>query len=278
MKLLSLSDSITLNNGVLMPRLGLGLYKTAAGKETENAVSHALAVGYRHLDTATIYNNEASVGEAIRQSGIPRNEIFVTTKVWNSDQGYTNTLRAFENSLKYLNISYIDQYLLHFPLTETRKETWRALEEIAKNQPCRSIGVSNYMPRHLTELLDYCEIVPAVNQIELHPFCYRYRSEVVRQCRQFGIAVVAYSPLAKSRHLSHPMLQSLGQKYHKTPAQILIRWALQAGLALIPKSSNPERISENAAVFDFEIVEADFNALLGLDEQLIMAWDPTHIP
>ena len=278
MNLFALTDSITLNNGISMPRLGLGLYRTTAGIETEDAVARALAIGYRHFDTAAIYGNEASVGQAIRHSNIPRREIFITTKVWNSDQGYTNTLRAFERSLRALNINYIDQYLIHFPVTEARKETWRALEEIIRNHPCASIGVSNYMPQHLHELLNHCSIVPAVNQIELHPFCYRYRAEVIKICQQAKITVVAYSPLTKGRRLDHPLLLSLSKKYHKSPAQLLIRWALQADLVVIPKSSKPERILENTEIFDFEIAEEDFSQLLNLDEQLITAWDPTNTP
>jgi diketogulonate reductase-like aldo/keto reductase len=268
--------TIKLRNGVEIPRLGLGVFQAKAGGETRAAVRAALAAGYRHIDTARIYGNESDVGEAIAESGIPREEIFITTKLWNSDHGYEPALRACRESLGRLGLSYVDLYLIHWPVPELRKESWRALLKLQEEGLCRAVGVSNYMIRHLEELRSISPVLPAANQVEISPF--GARSELVAYCRGLGIAVEAYSPLTKGKRIGHPALVAMADKYGRTPAQILIRWALQHDLVVLPKSSRPERIRENAMVFDFAITLEDMRALDGLEEGLVTAWDPTNAP
>ena len=237
---------------------------------------HALAAGYRHVDTAHIYDNERDVGEAVRQSGLPREELFITTKLWNGDHGYDRTLRAFDRSAGQLGLDYLDLYLIHWPVEGLRLESWRALESLQRNGRCRAVGVSNFTVSHLSELLARCEVVPAINQVELHPFLYQ--RELIEFCRSKGVAVEAYSPLAKAQKLDDPALVRLAAKYKKTPAQILIRWSLQHGLVVIPKSIRKQRIEQNADVFDFAIAGADMQQLDSFNSGLRTAWDPTHVP
>jgi diketogulonate reductase-like aldo/keto reductase len=271
-----LSSTIKLNNGVEIPRLGLGVFRAAAGGEARRAVSWALEMGYRHIDTAMIYGNEGDVGEALRASGVPRGEVFITTKLWNGDHGYDAALRAFDGSLKRLRVDYLDLYLIHWPVEGRRGESWKALVKLLEEKRCRSIGVSNYTMRHLEELLKSSPVVPAVNQVELSPFLYQ--KELISFCQGRGIVVESYSPLTKGQRLGHPAIKSVASKYKKTPAQVMIRWALQHDLVVIPKSAKRERIEENAGVFDFEIAEADMKALDALDEGLRTSWDPTGVP
>jgi diketogulonate reductase-like aldo/keto reductase len=273
---LHLRSTVRLNNGVEIPRFGIGVFRSPRGEETRNAVAHALAAGYRHVDTARSYNNERDVGAAIRDSGIPRSEIFVTTKLWNDDQGYDSTLRACERSLKELGLDYVDLYLEHWPVPGRRLDSWRAMEKLLADGKCRAIGVSNFMRRHLEELLQHAKVVPAVNQVELNPFLNQ--EEVRRYCEARGIVVEAYSPLTKGYRLGHSLLGRIAGRYGKTPAQVLIRWCLQHGLVVIPKSIREERIRENANVFDFQISEEDMRILDGLDEDLHTGWDPTDVP
>jgi len=275
---MTINSTITLNNGVPIPRLGLGVFRSQAGKTTRNAVFHALEAGYRHIDTAKIYGNEPSVGQAVRESGIPRSDIFVTTKLWNSDHGYDATLRACDESLTKLGFNAVDLYLVHWPVKELPLETWRAMETLLAEGKARAIGVSNYMVRHLEELLDQCNVVPAVNQIELSPYNYLYRKEVVDLCRANGIHIEAYSPLTKAQKLNDPKLVKLAQKYGKTAAQILIRWVLQQDMIVLPKSTNPERIRQNGDVFDFTISGEDVAYLESFNENLVTGWDPTNAP
>jgi diketogulonate reductase-like aldo/keto reductase len=295
---LSIQSKLELNDGHLMPRLGLGVWQTRAGSTCEAAVLSALEAGYRHIDTASMYGNEESVGAAIRRSGIPREEIFVTTKLWNSDHG--NPERALETSLRKLGFDYVDLYLIHYPVRE-RRRSWRALEALRGAGKARSIGVSNFTIRHLTELLSASDTVPAVNQVEFHP--YLYQRDLLDFCSAKGIVVEAYSPLTKGERLKDSKLIAIANKYSKpglqpsasrsrlplvdrfqgrsqskSPAQILIRWALQHGLVVIPKSANRKRIVENADVFDFEISAADMQLLDGFNENLRTCWDPTHAP
>ncbi|OLE85181.1 MAG: glyoxal reductase, partial [Crenarchaeota archaeon 13_1_20CM_2_51_8] len=248
---LNIQSTVKLNNDVRMPILGLGVYQSPPGRVTRNAVNFALRIGYRHVDTARIYGNEADVGEAVRESGVPREDLFVTTKLWNSDQGYDSTLRAFEGSLKRLGLDYLDLYLVHFPVPDVRKESWRAMEALLKKGRCRAIGVSNFTIRHLEELIEESHVIPFVNQIEFHPFLYQ--KELLKYCQRKGIQVEAYSPLARGERLKHPRIISLATKYSKTPAQLMIRWGIQRGLVVIPKSTREERIRENSQVFDFDI-------------------------
>lgn len=255
MNTLTLQSTIKMNNGVEIPRFGLGTFQSKAGEETYNAVRWALEMGYRHIDTAALYGNEEDVGRAIADSGIPREEIFLVTKVWNDDQGYESTFRALEASLRRLKTDYVDLYLIHWPVKGLRHETWKAMVEIYKQGKARAVGVSNYTIRHLEELLPNTELVPAANQIEFSPFLYR--KALLEYCVQHGIVVEAYSPLARAQKLEDPRLTAMAQKYGKTPAQIALRWALQHDLVVIPKSVRKERILENASIFNFELSAED---------------------
>jgi diketogulonate reductase-like aldo/keto reductase len=273
---LTIDTRTKLNNGIEMPLLGFGTYQIGSGQKAQNAVLHALEAGYRLIDTASMYGNEREVGEALRISGIPRQEVFITTKLWNSDHGYEAAIAAFERSLKELGLSYLDLYLIHWPVQDLRIETWKALETILTSGRCRAIGVSNYLIRHLEELLDRSDIVPAVNQAEFSP--YLYQRDLVEFCHAHHIQLEAYSPLTKGRQLGDPELSEIAARYFKSPAQILIRWALQKGLVVIPKSSNKNRISENAQVFDFAISVEDMNALDSFHRELHTSWDPSSVP
>ncbi len=261
----------TLNNGIEMPLLGLGIYD-AHGKEAEQAVAWALETGYRLVDTARIYGNEKEVGNAIRQSGIPRNELFLTTKVWNTDQGYDATLRAFDASEKRLNCEYIDLYLIHWPVKGKRKKTWKALEQLYADKRVRAIGVSNYLLPFLNELMEYAGVVPAVNQVEFSP--YLYLKDLLDECKRQSIVLQAYSPLVRGQKMNDPKLVVLAEKYQKTPAQVMLRWMLQHGVSAIPKSANPKRIQENFDVFDFQIVAEDMVQIDAFDENLRIVEDP----
>lgn len=261
-----LQSTIRLNNGVEMPRLGLGTFQSERGEETQNAVRWALEAGYRHIDTAAIYGNEADVGKAIRESGVAREEIFITTKLWNGDQAYEKALRAYDQSIRLLGVDQVDLYLVHWPIRGTRQEAWRALLKLYEEGRVRAIGVSNYTVRHLKELLADSPVLPAVNQFEVHAF--NTRLELVGFCQSHGIVPESYSPLSRGHKLSDPRLAAIAARYGKSPAQMLIRWVLQHDMVVIPKSVRRERIVENADVFDFAIAPADMQALDGLDEQL----------
>lgn len=273
---LTLEATVTLNNGIAMPRLGLGVYRTGPGDETRRAVLAALECGYRHIDTAKYYRNEADVGQALRESGVPRDAVFVTTKLANMDHGYDRARAACEESLAKLGLDALDLYLIHWPVEELRGETWAALQDLLDEGLCRAIGVSNYTVRHMHELLEWAAIVPAVNQVEFSPFLHQ--RELLALCREQGVALEAYSPLTKAQRFGHPVVQRVAAKHGRTPAQVLIRWALQHDLVVIPKSARPERIRENADVFGFALDEADMAALDALDEGLRTSWDPTGVP
>ena len=268
----------TLNNGVRIPVIGLGVYRSPAGEVTRRAVRYALQSGYTHIDTAKIYGNEQDVGQAIAESGMLREEVFVTTKLWNDEQGYDATLRALDESLTRLQMEYVDLYLIHWPVAGLRLASWRAMEKALANGKARAIGTSNFMKRHVQELLDNSRIVPAINQIELSPFNYRFRKDTIDFCMGHDIAVEAYSPLTKGRKLDDPNLIRLAEKYNHTTAQILIRWALAHEFIVIPKSIQKNRIIANAAVFDFSISKKDMEFLDGLNENLVTGWDPTDVP
>jgi len=273
---LTVESRITLNEGRTIPVLGLGVWQTAAGRETRQAVGYALEIGYRLIDTARMYGNEKDVGAAVRESGIPREEIFVTTKLWNDEHGYEAALRAFEKSRQALGLDYVDLYLIHWPVPRLRHESWKALLKLRDEGLARSIGVSNYTVRHLQELLSASSIPPSVNQVEFHPFLYQ--RELLEFCRSHGIQLEAYSPLARGRRLNDPVIREIATRYARTPAQVLIRWSLQRGLVVIPKSSRRERIRENAAVFDFELKPQDMGRLDSLDERSHVAWNPDDLP
>ncbi|KAG0216550.1 hypothetical protein BGX28_000064 [Mortierella sp. GBA30] len=274
-----LQSFFALNNGRQIPLLGLGVYDIKAGKQTEDAVLWALKAGYRHIDTATSYGNETSVGNAIRKSGIPRDQIFVTTKLTEDDQGYETAIEACELSLEKMGLDYVDLYLIHSPLcgAELRNASWKALETLVSQGKAKSIGVSNYGVHHLKELLGSNPTIrPVVNQIEIHPWLAR--TELVKFCQAQNIAVEAYSPLTQRHKLQDPILARIAAKYSKTPAQILIRWSLQKGNIVIPRSANKERIQQNAEVFDFDLADGDMAVLDGLNENFVCEWDPTTAP
>ena len=241
---LTLKSTVKLNNGVSMPVLGLGVYQMRPGKETYQAVITALEIGYRLVDTASFYRNEEDVGRAVLDSGIPRSEIFITTKLWNDEQGYESALRAFDASLKRLGLGYIDLYLIHFPVPNLREESWRALEKILESGRVRAIGVSNYMEYHLKELLSQATVIPAVNQVEFSPFLNQ--QALLAFCRKNRVQVEAYAPLTSGHRIYDRQITAIATAHGRTNAQVLLRWALQQGLIIIPKSTHAQRIAENA--------------------------------
>jgi diketogulonate reductase-like aldo/keto reductase len=273
---LNIDTKIRLNNGIEMPILGLGTYQAHRGREAEEAVLWALEFGYKHVDTAKLYGNEQDIGRALRKSGIPREEVFITTKLWNSDHGYKNCLDACDESLDKLGLAYLDLYLIHWPVESIRYETWSAMETLLEGGKCRAVGVSNYTIGHLKELLGLSALVPAVNQVEFSP--YLYQKDLLEFCGSRDIQLESYSPLTKGNKLNDPKLAAMAYKYSKSPAQILIRWVLQHEIAVIPKSSRKERIKENADVFDFSITLEDMNTLDSFHENLRTSWDPTSTP
>jgi diketogulonate reductase-like aldo/keto reductase len=266
--LLTLESRARLNNGVEIPRLGLGVYQSPPGKTTRRAVKYALEIGYRHIDTAQLYGNEADIGDALRESGIKREQVFITTKVWNSYQGYDSTLQACEQSLRRLRLQYVDLYLIHWPVQGMSLNTWRAMVNLLRSGKARAVGVSNYTIELLQEILQNSDVVvPAVNQVEFHPFLYQ--KHLLSFCEKNGIQLEAYSPLTRGYKLNDPTILAVAKKYgNKTPAQVLIRWSLQHGLVVIPKSIHEDRIRENSQVFDFQIGPEDMRLLDSLNENL----------
>jgi diketogulonate reductase-like aldo/keto reductase len=258
-------------NGVEMPLLGLGVYDMHA-KEAEQAIIDALEIGYRLIDTASMYHNETEVGNAIRKSTVQRKDIFITTKVNNADQGYDATLKAFDQSIAKLQTDYVDLYLVHWPIKGKRKETWKALEKIYDTGRVRAIGVANYLVPFLDELKTYSNITPAVNQVEFSP--YLFLKDLLDYCNRDKIQLQAYSPLLRGKKFKDPRLLQLAKKYNKTPAQIILRWDIELGVSPIPKSANPERLRENFDVFDFELSKEDVHLMNGFNENLRVVDDP----
>ncbi|TMU55011.1 aldo/keto reductase [Flagellimonas algicola] len=273
-KITDLQGSFELHNGVQMPYFGLGVYLSKDGKEVSNAVKVALNHGYRHVDTASIYNNEVGVGLGIKESDVARKDVFVVSKVWNSDQGYDSTLKAFDASLERLGLDYLDLYLIHWPKGKLSKETWKAMERIYREKRVRAIGVSNFMQHHLEDVLTDAEIVPMVNQMEFHP--YLVQQDLVNFCKNKGIQYEAWSPMMQGNIFDLPVLKSMAEKYGKTVAQIVLRWDLQKGVVTIPKSSKPERIVSNADLFDFELSVEDVQVLDDLDRGQRFGPDPDN--
>jgi diketogulonate reductase-like aldo/keto reductase len=259
----NLFHKVTLSNNVEMPIFGLGVFRIEDGDYVRIAVEHALKSGYRCIDTASLYDNERGVGDAIRSSEVKREDIFLTTKVWNTDQGYEQTIQAFEESSQRLNVEYIDLYLVHWPVGPTYIETWKALETLYKQGRVRAIGVSNFYQHHLEELISQCEIIPMVNQVELHPMLQL--PELRSYCALKKIQIQAWAPIMRGKVKRIVLLRNLAQKYERTEVQIALRWALQHGISVIPKSENPERIVSNANVFDFALSEAEMKAIDALD-------------
>lgn len=261
-----------LYNGVGMPWLGLGVHKAGAGSEVVAAIQCALQAGYRSIDTATYYQNEHSVGKAVVESGIPREDIFLTTKVWNTDQGYHSTISAFEASLEKLRTSYIDLYLIHWPQPGTTFETWKAMEELYEKGKIRAIGVCNFLIPHLKRLMESSRIKPMVNQFEFHPELVQ--PELLQFCKDNRIQPEAWRPIMKGRVNEIEFLQELSDKYQKTPVQIVLRWDIQKGVVTIPKSVTPERITSNADIFDFELSADDVARIDKLDKNVRLGEDP----
>ena len=276
----SIASRVRLNQGPEIPWLGLGVFQTEPGPVTRQSVTYALEAGYRAVDTAAMYRNEADVGESVRASGLARDEVFVTTKLWHTDHGYESALSAGRASAERLGLGVIDLYLIHWPRADTpqtRLDSWRALERLQKEGVCRAIGVSNYTVRHLEELRLHSETVPAVNQVEFHPFVFD--PELLSYCEAHGIRLEAWAPLTRGRHFDDPTILSLAAAHHRTPAQVLIRWGLEHGILEIPKSTHRERIRENAQVFDFSLSTAEMAALDGLrGGPRVGMWNPADIP
>ncbi|MCL6548200.1 MAG: aldo/keto reductase [Alicyclobacillus sp.] len=257
-------EFVTLNNGVRMPILGFGTYQITDLELCERSVLHAIHVGYRLMDTAASYQNEQAVGEAIRKSGVPREELFVTTKLWVEHAGYESTLQAFQRSLDRLQLDYVDLYLIHQPFGDIYG-AWRAMQELYKAGKVRAIGVSNFAPDRLIDLITHHEITPAVNQVETHPFCQQLEAHNIM--REYGVQIESWGPFAEGRNglFENPVLAEIGRRHGKSVAQVVLRWLIQRGVVVIPKSVRPERIEENFAVFDFELSGEEMAQIRGLD-------------
>ncbi len=272
----SLTSCTTLNNGVKMPWVGLGVWESKEGGEVEHAVRSAIELGYRHIDTAAAYGNERGVGQAIKESGVRREDLFLTTKLWNNSNGYEPALRAFEESRKKLGVDYIDLYLIHWVIGEKYLESWRAFEKLLHDGYVRAIGVSNFEPHHLQRIIDQFETKPAVNQIEFHP--YLTQRELYQYCRSHQIQVEAWSPLMRGAMLTEPTIHRMAEKYGKTPAQVILRWDLDQEVVTIPKSVHRDRIEENSKVFDFHLTEDEIAQINGLHRnQRSFPYDPNHV-
>ncbi|MET3193944.1 aldo/keto reductase [Bacillus sp. OAE603] len=268
------SQFITLHNGVKMPQLGFGVWRVSP-EDGVDAVRTAIEVGYRHIDTAAVYKNEEQVGEAIRQSGIAREELFITTKVWNADQGFDTTLKAYEDSLKKLGLDYVDLYLVHWPVKDKYLETYKALEKLYDEKLVPAIGVSNFHIHHLEDIAAHRNIKPMVDQVELHPMLQQ--NELRDYCFKNGIAIEAWSPLMQGGEaLTNPIISELAEKHGKTPAQVVLRWHLQRDVIAIPKSITPSRIQENFDVFNFELSSDDMNSIASLNASKRVGPDPDN--
>ena len=274
MKLSDCKGTVTLSNGVKMPYLGLGVFESSEGKETIDAIHWALEAGYRHIDTASLYMNERSVGDAIRTGGIDRKEIFIVTKVWNSEQGYRNTLEAFQRSLEKLQTDYIDLYMIHWPVREKFTETWEALEELYSTKLVRAIGVSNFLQHHLQVLINRKGIHPMVNQVEFHPLLVQ--PSLLEFCKKNHIQFEAWMPIIKGKVNEIPQLVEIGKRYGKTAVQITLRWDLQKGVVTIPKSVKKERIISNSEIFDFSLTDVEMITIDSLDRAQRVGANPDN--
>ncbi|MFJ7363103.1 aldo/keto reductase [Peribacillus frigoritolerans] len=275
---MNLQDTTTLHNGVEMPWFGLGVFKVEEGPELVNAVKMAIKHGYRSIDTAAIYENEEGVGQGIREglkeAGISREDLFVTSKVWNADLGYESAIAAYEESLKKLGLEYLDLYLIHWPVEGKYKEAWRALETLYKEGKVKAIGVSNFQIHHLKDLMEDAEVKPMVNQVECHPRLTQ--KEVQAFCKEQGIQLEAWSPLMQGELLDNDVLQAIATKHGKSVAQVILRWDLQNGIVTIPKSTKEHRIVENSTIFDFELTEEEMNQIDGLNQNHRVGPDPDN--
>lgn len=270
----SLQSTTRLHNGVEMPWFGLGVFKVKEGSEVVSAVKAAINNGYRSIDTAAIYQNEEGVGQALKEVDVPREQLFITSKVWNADQGYETTLQAFDTSLSKLGLDYLDLYLIHWPVKGKYKDTWKALEQLYKEGRVRAIGVSNFHVHHLEDLLEEAEIKPMVNQVEYHP--HLTQEELHQFCKKEGIQLEAWSPLKQGELLTEPTIVKMAERHQKSPAQIILRWDLQNEVVTIPKSINEKRIIENAAIFDFELSNEEMEQLNSLNKNERIGPDPDN--
>lgn len=271
---ISKNKDLVLNNGVEIPLIGFGTYKMH-GAELEKAIEVGLEAGYRHFDTAALYGNEEEIGNVLKNTGVKREDIFITTKVWNDDQGYDNTMKAIDVSLDKLQTDFVDLYLVHWPIPEKRAATWDAMIQLYDDRKARSIGVSNYTSKHIDELMKKSSITPAVNQIEITPFLYQ--KELAEKCESYDIKIQAHSPLVRGSQMNNPVLVEVANKYGKSTAQVLIRWSLEKGFVVLPKSSNPNRIKENIDVFDFELTAEDIIKIDSLNNNMRISWDPSEL-
>lgn len=269
-----MNEYVELRNGVKMPMLGFGTFLVKNGQTTVDAVKTALKIGYRHIDCASRYENEDSVGIAIKESGIPREEIFITSKVWNTNQGYESTLKAFEETTSKLGVDYLDLYLIHWPKA-LNKETWKALEKLYKEGKVRAIGVSNFKEHHIEELKEVAEIMPMVNQVEFHP--QLAQPKLLNFCKEHGIQLEAWGPLMQGKIFEFDLMKELAEKYNKSISQIVLRWDIQMGVVTIPKSITPHRIKENSKIFDLEISDEDMAKIATLNTGERIGPDPDHI-
>ncbi|WP_077623588.1 aldo/keto reductase [Sediminibacillus massiliensis] len=270
----SLQDTTTLHNGVKMPWFGLGVFKVEEGDEVIQSVKAAIANGYKSIDTAAAYQNEEGVGQAIKESGIAREDLFVTSKVWNADQGYDSTIEAFETSLNKLGLEYLDLYLIHWPVEGKYKDTWKAMEKLYKDGRIKAIGVSNFHVHHLEDLLQDAEIKPMVNQVEFHP--HLAQKELRDFCKKQDIQLEAWSPLKQGQLLEDPVINEIAEKHSKSAAQVILRWDLQSGVVTIPKSAKEHRIKSNADIFDFELSAEDMEKIDGLNKDERVGPDPDN--
>lgn len=269
---MDINTRIELNNGTRIPQLGLGTWRLRDGDEVINAVLCALEAGYRHIDTAAFYGNEKGVGRALKNGNIPRGDIFVTTKIWNSDQQNHCQMQAFEDSMERLQLDYVDLYLIHWPVPNIYKETWKIMEQIYKTGRVKAIGVSNFRVSHLKDLLSDCEIIPAVNQMEFNPLMQDY--DIYNLCREKGIAFEAWSPTGRGIHLDDPVFLKMASKHKKTVTQVILRWILQKNVIVFPKSANKRHIIENADIYDFELDENDVAVIDAMNKNLRTGPDP----
>ncbi|MCM3617115.1 aldo/keto reductase [Sutcliffiella horikoshii] len=270
----NIASTTTLHNGLEMPWFGLGVFKVEEGQEVEASVKMAIHAGYKSIDTAAIYKNEEGVGKAIRESDVPREELFITTKVWNADQGYESTLKAFDESMEKLGLEYLDLYLVHWPVKGKYVDTWKALEKLYKDGKVRAIGVSNFHIHHLQDVLEVAEVKPMVNQVEYHPKLSQV--ELLNFCKEKDIQLEAWSPLMQGQLLNDEVLKEIADSHNKSVAQVILRWDLQNGVITIPKSVKEHRIKENADIFDFELSDEEMQKIHALNENKRVGPDPDN--
>jgi diketogulonate reductase-like aldo/keto reductase len=269
-------NTYDLSNDEKIPAIGFGTWEVEPEKAAQSVVD-AIDSGYRLIDTAKIYNNEKEVGEGIRASHVPREELFVTTKLWNDDQGYDSTRRAFDTSLEALGLDYLDLYLIHWPATSRRTLSWRAMVDMYEEGLVKNIGVSNFTIRHLEELREDCDMVPLINQVEFHPFIYDQQKELLNYCYDHKILMEAYSPLSRGAKHSHEVVTKIAEDHKRTPAQILLRWCIQHGTVPLPRSTDKAHIAENIQIFDFELTPEDMFALNDISDGERVTWDPEEM-